>query len=339
MAKYKQLEYPKTQVKKAGRLFSSQRGSEQEREEALRIINNWRAAHAYPMQIIYTNLKNKAPSNAIVAQRLKRLASITAKLSRFPTMSLSTMQDIGGCRIIVDSLSDVYDFVAKVKKSQWKHRFVEEYDYIQFPKADGYRCYHLVYSYRSDKNQTYNGLLIETQIRTRYQHLWATAVETMDEIENDSIKIGKGKEQNRDFFRLASELLRIYEESNYNQDLVRKSIAAKRMKEFEQRSHILARLAAVRSIEQVTNENIWGSDPGYYLLINNALKQRITIRYYSYKAVDHATEAYDEYEKNKQDHEDIVLVSTSSLDTLQNAYPNYFTNIGEFVQLIRTFIA
>lgn len=37
----------------------------------------------------------------VVAQRLKRLPTIIDKLVRHPTMQLSYMQDIGGCRAII----------------------------------------------------------------------------------------------------------------------------------------------------------------------------------------------------------------------------------------------
>lgn len=41
--------------------------------------------------------------NSLVAQRIKRLYSIRHKLKRFPTMRLTQIQDIGGCRAIVST--------------------------------------------------------------------------------------------------------------------------------------------------------------------------------------------------------------------------------------------
>ena len=43
----------------------------------------------------------------IVGHRLKRMISIIGKITRFPDMSVSKMQDIGGIRIIVPKISDV----------------------------------------------------------------------------------------------------------------------------------------------------------------------------------------------------------------------------------------
>jgi hypothetical protein len=74
-------------------------------QNAIAVVNNWRAIHGYPLQTMKMLLKNRAKKicrTAIVAQRLKRLASIKLKLrlskaaGRHP--NLSQMQDIGGCR-------------------------------------------------------------------------------------------------------------------------------------------------------------------------------------------------------------------------------------------------
>ena len=52
--------------------------------EAVDIVNNWRASHSYPLQTIKMTLKRRAKRvcpTALVAQRLKRLASIKLKLN------------------------------------------------------------------------------------------------------------------------------------------------------------------------------------------------------------------------------------------------------------------
>ena len=72
-----------------------------------------------------------------------------------------------------------------------------------FPKKDGYRSLHIIYEYKSDKCKTdYNGLRVEVQIRSRLQHLWATAVETVDFFTRQAIKFNEGIPDWADFFRL-----------------------------------------------------------------------------------------------------------------------------------------
>lgn len=336
--RYKKQEYSKNQVKKAGKIFAKGEASAKELESALDIINNWRAVHAYPLQVIYVNLRKRAPEDAIVAQRLKRLYSITEKLKRFPQMSLTTMQDIGGCRVILNSIEDVYEFVNKIKHSQWKHKYISEDNYIANPKDDGYRCYHLVYAYHSNKNKDYNGLFIEIQVRTKYQHMWATAVETIDEVDSDKIKIGRGTKANRQFLLIASRLLQLYEENGYDVDKVRQSDYADQMRSFEKENHTLAHLRAIKATEVVYSDFDGTVDTGYFIMISQNAIGKTKVFYYPHNNIDKATEFYDTFESRKHKDEDIVLVSTSSVDSLRKAYPNYFSDIGDFLKLMQDFI-
>lgn len=74
---WKTPEYSKNQIIKAGKNIRDFAPGTVESSEALNVIDNWRAAHAYPLQVIYCHLKrNNNKSNFIVAQRLKRLDEI-----------------------------------------------------------------------------------------------------------------------------------------------------------------------------------------------------------------------------------------------------------------------
>ena len=109
--RWKRVEYSKTQIITAGKVIKNTAATEEEVKRAMVVIDNWRAAHAYPLHVIYTHLRRMAKENdekIIVAERLKRLDSIINKLKREKTMSLWTMQDLGGCRFIVPELYDVF---------------------------------------------------------------------------------------------------------------------------------------------------------------------------------------------------------------------------------------
>ena len=334
---YEEVRYSKTQIKKAGKIYVSRTSSDLEKDKALDIINNWRAAHSFPLQIIYMHVKKTAGDQAIVAQRLKRLYSITQKLYRFPNMSLTTMQDIGGCRVIVDSLADVYSMVELLKKSRMRHRLKEEYDYIKEPKTDGYRSYHIVYSYYSDRNAKYNGMFIEIQIRTHIQHLWATAVETMDTFTGDPLKIGQGDPENRQFFVLASQLLEIYENNGGNVNTVKNTDTIKKFIEYENKHEVLRKLKSIKeAVEYVQKTD--NRDQGYYVLKLDRERNQLRIESYAKRSLEQATQAYDLAEKSRTMGEDIVLVSTTSYNMLKKAYPNYFSDINEFISLLDSFI-
>ena len=164
--------YSKKQITKAGKILTFTKDVPlKDANQALDVLNNWRSSHAYPLQIIARKLRRDNP-NAIVVQRLKRLDSIIGKLQRFPEMDLYRMQDLGGCRVIVDTVPNVYNSVDKYKNSHVRHILKREYDYIQNPKESGYRSYHMVYQFQSDTVDTYNkNMMIEIQFRTKLQLL------------------------------------------------------------------------------------------------------------------------------------------------------------------------
>src|SRR5437660_10354034 len=104
-------EHSRHEVDRAGRLLATTTSARFEEDyekmvAALEVIDNWRSSHSYPLNTFQMTLRNKVSGidrNAIVAQRLKRLPAILSKLRRIPTLNLSEMQDIGGCRAIVSS--------------------------------------------------------------------------------------------------------------------------------------------------------------------------------------------------------------------------------------------
>ena len=73
------------------------------------IVNNCRASHSFPLNALQMNLRNTVAAfgeAALVAQRLKRLSSIEAKLRRSHHMQLARMHDIGGCRAVLPFAED-----------------------------------------------------------------------------------------------------------------------------------------------------------------------------------------------------------------------------------------
>lgn len=118
-------------------------------------------------------------------------------------MQLYKMQDLGGCRVIVDTIDQVYTSLTQYKTSNIRHILKREYDYIKNPKPSGYRSYHMVYKFHSDKKDTYNkNILIEIQFRTKLQHIWATAVEMIGIYTKSNLKSSQGDNNILRFLRL-----------------------------------------------------------------------------------------------------------------------------------------
>ena len=122
--KWKEVEYSRSRIIKAGKIIRKPDSTQEQIDEATKVIDNWRAAHAFPLHVIYIHLRGMASGkNIVVAERLKRLDSIIEKLKREPTMSLWMMQDLGGCRFIVPVLDDVYSYAEKYDLSRKRHIF------------------------------------------------------------------------------------------------------------------------------------------------------------------------------------------------------------------------
>jgi putative GTP pyrophosphokinase len=174
--------YSKKHVSRAGSVLVEGGASSDERSHAFGVLNHWRTCHAYPINTFQATLRSrllKVCRSALVAQRLKRTPSIIKKLQLNPGMQLARMQDIGGLRAVVETVQQIRELESLFKKSRSSHELVREDDYISTPKDSGYRSLHLVCRYKSTSSPEYNGLCIELQIRTKLQHAWATAVETI----------------------------------------------------------------------------------------------------------------------------------------------------------------
>ncbi|WP_291353405.1 RelA/SpoT domain-containing protein [Desulfosporosinus sp.] len=338
---WKSPEYSKGQIINAGKFIKDTASSAEENKEALKVIDNWRASHAFPLQVIYCHLKRKYDKpNFIVAQRLKRLDSIVKKLEREPTMSLWTMQDLGGCRVVVPTIDDVYDAAKKYKSSRVRHVLKKEYDYIQQPKRSGYRSYHLVYQYQSDTKETYNrNMLIEIQIRTYLQHLWATAVETMGLFTKQALKASNGEEDALRFFALISSLFALKEDMpivpetpEQPEDIISE------LQLLESKHNYLGMLSGIRvavdRLDEKSSKRI-----SYCILILNYTTRRLRMKFYKPSQIDEATKEYNQIESTRAENKiDAVLVSVSSFSTLKAAYPNYFSDIDDFVTTINEII-
>lgn len=331
--------YSKSEINRAGSIIADPSSFKEERDNALIILNNWRATHAYPLQVICSNLRLRNP-DAIVVQRLKRLDSIIDKLKRNPDMNLYRMQDLGGCRVIVNNIDQVYESVNKYKNSRIRHILKREYDYIQNTKVSGYRSYHIVYQFQSDKKETYNkNMLIEIQFRTQLQHIWATALETMGIYTKTALKASMGDKNILRFFLLVSSVFALMENvpicPNTSDDY---DILISETKKIDKKLNIISRLSALSVAIKHTNEK-YTKEKGYYLLQLNLSKKLLKINKFSTKQIELATSIYDKIESLNNPDIDVVLVSATSFDTLKYAYPNYFTDISKFVNIMRTILA
>jgi hypothetical protein len=310
--------------------------------ESIEIINNWRSSHSYPLQALKMSAISRArrvDDRAIVAQRLKRLSSIAVKLRRNTKMRLSQMQDLGGCRAIVrstkqlDRLITIYSGVAHAK-----HR-----DYIGSPKADGYRSAHFICRYKSNlrQNRPYLDLIIEVQIRSRLQHAWATAVETVDAFSRQAIKTGGGEEKWRRFFALMSSDIAHRE----NKPLVpgtptdRVELVTE-LRECVKELRVISVLNGWRqALRYLTGQHTSGASS--FLLLLDTDANTMQVKGFTDENIARASDEYLQAEQEIKDRpaSQAVLVSVQSVQGLRGAFPNYFADTQAFVEAVKRAIA
>lgn len=338
---WKIVEHSKKQINEAGKKIALGGLTEQEKLQYLEIIDNWRAAHAFPMNTFAINLKHQVEeiNGAIVVQRLKRLETIIGKIKRYPDMALYRMQDLGGCRVILPTIEDVYTTKKKLQNSRIRHELHNEKDYIATPKQEtGYRGIHLIYRYKSDKRDEYNGLQVEIQLRTKLQHLWATAVETVGVFTQNGLKFNQGSERWLRFFKVVSALFALEEKSAVVEGVSTDSKAIITeltliMRELDVKKKLVTIGLATSHMGRVVKSKT----PGYYLLHLDIEKSTLTVS--KYNKIEKATEEYNKLELQRNSkNEDVVLVSAQSFEALTHAYPNYFADIAEFITTLGTLI-
>mgnify|MGYP000866979483 CR=1 FL=1 len=174
-----ELHVSKSAVRRAGstlRRFAREEATDAEADEALGVIDAYRRSFSDPLNAVAAALGGILRESGIqgeVSQRLKRMLTIAQKIVvRESGLDLSRMQDIGGCRVVLDS-----DDVADLRRFEglvcdyWGDGCKRSSNYVDRPRESGYRAIHIVV--------VQDGRMIEIQLRTQRMHLWAELVESL----------------------------------------------------------------------------------------------------------------------------------------------------------------
>ena len=299
-------------------------------DDAYDLLGKWRAMHAYPLNTFQANIRStlkklSLDKKAVVAQRLKRLHSISLKLARLPNMRLERMQDIGGIRIILPSINDVYRVHDALKQSKWKHRLRREKDYISEPRKSGYRSVHMIYENNNmQAPPEFQGLHVEIQIRTKLQHVWA--------------KSSQGPQEWLDYLALASAVF-AHEEGTQVPIAFEPYSVIELVTMLHQQTIELNAFPRLDTFHRAVQFNQMKKFKNKYILLKLDIEQNIGyITPFNQNNFEGASYEYGIFEKKRNKNQDAVLVSSSSLTELRKAYPNYFSDASDFIkQLSRIF--
>ena len=334
----------RSRVDKAGAVLVNGAASHEERREALAVVSDWRALHGVPLNAIEAKLRGHvapftepAGERAFVAQRLKRLPSMEAKLRRSRNMRLSRMQDIGGCRAVLPSAADLLAANDRIEDSFMPNDLLRRYDYVTQPRASGYRGTHLVYAHRPDDNShgVHAGLCIEVQLRSRLQHAWATAVETVGAFSGQVLKSSEGSDRWLRFFALMGTVLADLEGLPPVHGTPTSASALRReLTHTATELDALARLDAYSRMLGILEGHVRNGRARYFHIYLEILPDSARLRWNEYAQDERAEaiRAYDEVESAIQRFPgaETVLVAVDSVDALRQAYPNYFADTRLF---------
>lgn len=334
-----ELQHSKKAIRRAGDYLISENYDVEKFAESFEILSNWRSSHEYPVQSILGYFRKMAfqiDKNAIVVRRLKRTPSILAKLKREGGMKLDRIEDIGGCRIVVNNLRQVYLVRDVIIKGRTRNILRRHRDYIKQPKSSGYRGVHLVYNYNGSKKQ-FSAHSVELQIRSKVQHSWATAVEVVGTFTRQALKASQGSEDWLTFFKLTSIAFEDFENKRLSKNAG--SDERQQLIQYIDRLGVLPKLRAFAVSTKHLSRDKKNKDE-YFILLLEIDQSNIKVMRFANNQLEAATKKYDELEKEYQDNpnKDVVLVSAESVNSLKKAYPNYFADTTEFSKNIEKII-
>ena len=132
------------------------------------------------MEILNDEFQHVHQYNPIehIKARIKTPESIVKKLKRNGKEStiqnmIEYINDIAGIRVICSFSSDIYRIAAMIKE-QKDIKVINIKDYITYPKASGYRSYHMIVTVPVYLSDRIVDTKVEIQIRTVAQDFWAS---------------------------------------------------------------------------------------------------------------------------------------------------------------------
>jgi putative GTP pyrophosphokinase len=207
-------------------------------------------------------------------------------------------------------------------------------DYIQNPRSeDGYRSLHLIYRYKNKQATSYDRLRLEVQIRTKLQHMWATAVETMGTFLGQALKSRQRDKAWLDFFAMVSSAFALKEKCppvpRFSHLTQSESVLAVAKAEAELQALEKMRGFSIAA-DSIVKSKSSGKGWSYHLIILDSLKHTVRITPYERDGIERAVADYSEIEAEAARGQLIepVLVSVAQLTICAGHTPISFSTSG-----------
>ncbi|TFY99134.1 hypothetical protein EZ313_21410 [Ramlibacter henchirensis] len=171
------------------------------------------------------------------------------------------------------------------------------------------------------------------QIRTRLQHTWATAVETVGTFLSQALKSSLGEADWLRFFALMGSVFAAKEDCPPVPNTpVHFRELTDEIQDIEARLNVRYALAMYQHAIQVVRKG--KKSDHYHLLTLEPAKGMMTVRGFPRSQLVEASEEYlkAEAETAKTPGSEAVLVSVDAFTSLERAYPNYFLDTTVFLR-------
>lgn len=161
-------------------------------ESDLRILDEYRRSFEEACETVVRFLREGLKLQP-TGRPAKSTGSLIEKLRR-ESIRLSQVQDIAGCRVVVADITE-QESIAVALLFMWPGASVID---RRADPSHGYRAVHII--------AKTSGKLVEIQVRTLLQHLWAELSEKLSDVFDPDIKYGGGHDAIR---RLLATLVQI----------------------------------------------------------------------------------------------------------------------------------
>jgi ppGpp synthetase/RelA/SpoT-type nucleotidyltranferase len=325
------LALSKSKIDRAGQAFAKDDfRNVEDMLELEEVFDEYRKSHLEPLSETTLELQswlNGYGYDYYIAQRLKRKPQIIRKLNRL-SVRLTQLQDIGGCRIIVEK-NDVVDQIIEFLKSKIASTkdltLTRITDYREKGRdVTGYRSVHLLLERAGRK--------LELQLRSRIQHYWAESIERTSVIYGFHLKEGEGDSIVISYFQKLSDAF--YELESGRTPSARARLEIDKAK--NDAEALIREVGASKAIDSFVNEDIIRTLTEKERRNPNPINNWIIVfdwgsgQFVSWDIVgrtpDEAIEAYVRYENQfpVEKNFEVVLIGSSHVATVRKTHSHYF---------------
>lgn len=323
------MKISKSRIDKAGRNLAYPGELSIESMKLEEDFDDYRISHLEPLSSITLEIQgwlHDYGESYYIAQRVKRKPQIVRKLRRL-SVRLTQLQDIGGCRIIVEKNEGVdrlIDFIKKNVENNASFELKRITDYREQGRDQtGYRSAHLLLQR--------DGRSIELQIRSRIQHYWSESIERTSVIYGQHLKEQEGDPVVINYFKHLSDIF--YEIESGRDPSVQDKVKLDQMR--EQAQTIIYDADRNRIFNSAINEDIVrtlaatqgneGSLTNWIMVFNWNSGEFVTWDIVG-RNTESAKEKYTQYENQFSSDSgfEVVMIGASDIATVRQTHSHYF---------------